>query len=375
MLQMGLVSGREFGREFEPATARRPRRVATVPVEARERPTRGLLSGAELRSGYVPRNVALDQALNRAVAALLLVVLSPILLVIVLLQKATSRGAVLYRGQRLGKERAPFDIFKFRTLESSAAQLTADRTLPRRNRAETPIGHYLRSSRLDELPQLLNILRGEMAFFGPRPIRPEMEEYYLLEAPGSEVRFRVRPGLVGLAQAITSHETSKAVRARFNGMCCRTPVNYAGMAGVVAYVGFCVVRRTWAALFEAGRDALSPTRGHRWLRSGFASPTRSRVEMQVGERRLVAALCGVSDEILQFVSTQPFPAGVGRLELLREVREGRTIRVTVTARIVDIVPLGIGQVGYAHFANYDLESDFASYKIDRYFIGSSVCFS
>lgn len=333
---------------------------------------RGLLSGAELKTGYLPRNEAVDQVLNRGVAAVLIVLAAPLFLSIILLQRLTSREPVFYRGTRLGKNRIPFDIYKFRTLRGTARKLTSGQTLPRRNLTETRLGIYLRASRLDELPQLFNILRGEMVFFGPRPVRPELEALYRAEVSRHDERFIVRPGLVGLSQAIMSHETPKAIRARFNGMCCRTEVNYIHMAGFVTYVGFCVLRKSLRMVGEAASDALSPLGGHRWLQSGFCVPSRSRVEATVGGIPTVGALCGLSDEVMQFVSTIPVPPGRHKLTLVRERRNGRISRVVVDAEIQAVAPVGLGRSGFAQYATYRCNSRLSTYKIERYFLQSAV---
>ena len=347
-------------------------RLHLVPDVAQHVKSRGLLSGAELKSGYLPRNEKLDQILNQTAAALFLLLTAPIFFLVIILQKLSSPGPIFYKGPRFGKDKKIFEIYKFRTLLGSAKKLTNAQTLPRRNLSETKLGPYLRASRLDELPQLLNILRGEMVFFGPRPIRPEMERVYASEVPRYEERFTVKPGLVGLSQAIMTHETPKAARARFNGMCCRTHVNYLWMAGFVFYVGLCVLVKSARVVVQAIRDTTSPTGGHKWLRSGFSKPPKSRVEMTVNGQSYIGALCGVSDEVLQFVSTVPFPQGKNDLFLIRERRRGRIARVRVDAFLMTVTPVGLGQSGYAQYATYVSQSPLAVYMIERYFLRSAV---
>lgn len=333
---------------------------------------RGLLSGVELKSGYLPKNEVVDQVFNRTMAALFIVLTSPLFLFVMLLQKLTAKGEIFYKGARYGKDKKLFYIYKFRTLQSGANKMTSKRTLPRRSNSETKLGLYLRASRLDELPQLLNILRGEMVFFGPRPIRPELEWYYANEVPQYETRFAVRPGLVGLAQAVMTHETPKAVRSRFNRMCCRTYVNYPRMMAIVGYVGICVMRKSVLVAGQAVRDMLSPLGGHRWLRSGFTSPPKSRVEMVVDDKTQVGALLGISDEVIQFVSTVPFPLGKTELTLVRQRRKGRITRVRIEAVVQAITPVGLGKPGYAHYATYLCRSQLSVCMVERYFLQSAV---
>ena len=124
-----------------------------------------------------------------------LVILSPLMAVIALMVKSSSKGPVLYSQERVGLYGLPFRIYKFRTMIDHAEangvpQVTADND-PR----ITPIGHWLRKYRLDELPQLWNILKGEMAIVGPRPERPYFVEQIMKEAPYYCLLYKVRPGL------------------------------------------------------------------------------------------------------------------------------------------------------------------------------------
>jgi len=262
----------------------------------------GLLSAA-VRLGYLPRYELLDQVLNRAAAGVLLALSLPLFLVIVALQKVTSPGDVFYRGPRYGKNKEIFLIYKFRTLEPSAVRLTSDRTLPRRAGLETPLGLYLRSTRLDELPQLINVVRGDMVLFGPRPIRPEMELKYQRDSPGYEVRFRVRPGLVGLAQALMSHETPKSIRSRLTNACCRSHINYGWTALFLARTAASIAWKTAHTATTAILDVFTPTGCQRWLAAGFARPRDGRFEAAADSLRITGALCGISDDVLQFIAT------------------------------------------------------------------------
>ena len=134
------------------------------------------------------------------VAALLgSVVLMPLLLLIALLVKLDSPGPILYRQERLGKNGMPFALYKFRSMMVDA-EPNGPCWAERNDVRCTRFGRFLRRTHLDELPQLWNILRGEMSFVGPRPERAYF--YDLLEAdiPEFRLRLRVLPGLTGLAQ-------------------------------------------------------------------------------------------------------------------------------------------------------------------------------
>jgi lipopolysaccharide/colanic/teichoic acid biosynthesis glycosyltransferase len=144
---------------------------------------------------YGPCKLALDflLALTLAVVAL------PILLVVAVLVTLTSRGPVLYSQTRLGKGGRPYRIFKIRTMVVDSEKNGACWSVPGDPRV-TRLGRFLRRTHLDELPQLWNILRGEMSLVGPRPERPEFVPALERAIPRYRERLAVRPGVTGLAQ-------------------------------------------------------------------------------------------------------------------------------------------------------------------------------
>ncbi len=145
-------------------------------------------------------------AIDRLSALLALIALAPLLIAIAVAVRLSSPGPVIYRQRRVGRGGRAFDLLKFRTMTAPARRpaftpLTgmgpggvegADR--------RTPVGRWLRNTSLDELPQLLNVLHGEMSLVGPRPERPEFAAQFAAEVPGYDDRHRVKPGITGWAQ-------------------------------------------------------------------------------------------------------------------------------------------------------------------------------
>ncbi|MEM1398772.1 MAG: sugar transferase [Pseudomonadota bacterium] len=335
---------------------------------------RGLLSGASLRTGYAPESDVLDQIINRGAAAFFLVFLAPVFALLVIAQKLTTKGDIFYRGVRLGKDRKPFHIYKFRTLETEASQLTVAQTLARRTRTETPLGGYFRHNRLDELPQLFNILKGDMVFFGPRPIRPEMEPAYQRTAADYDTRFRVRPGLVGLAQAFMSHGTPKAARMRLNRMLCTTPVRYPQMVLVVLYVGLHVSRKVMRMCFDLAFRRSRHLRGGQWITAGFAKPSNCTIEVFDKDNPHIGVITGISDETVQFVTYHPVEPGRYRVRMVRSLGGKRRRAFWTDVTVCSYVPAGCGQVGLLHYGTYAAgSSDYNRYVLENYFLMAAVC--
>ena len=142
----------------------------------------------------------LKSALDRLLALVLLVPAAPVILLAALLVRLTSRGPAFYTQVRVGLGGRPFTILKLRTMIHRAESLTGPRwSLPGDPRV-TPVGAFLRLTHLDELPQLINVLRGDMSLIGPRPERPEFLPELERALPGYRKRLSVRPGVTGLAQ-------------------------------------------------------------------------------------------------------------------------------------------------------------------------------
>ncbi len=140
-----------------------------------------------------------NRALGIALAGILLILLSPIILIIAFLVAVSSRGPVIFQQERLGKNGSPFTIYKFRTMRADAEKDGPKWASVDDNRS-TAIGKILRKTHLDELPQLINILQGDLSFVGPRPERPEFVEQLKKEVPFYELRLLVKPGITGWAQ-------------------------------------------------------------------------------------------------------------------------------------------------------------------------------
>jgi lipopolysaccharide/colanic/teichoic acid biosynthesis glycosyltransferase len=158
-----------------------------------------------------PRDVVL-RALDVLLSAFFLLLSLPASIAIAVLVLVTSGTPVLYRGERVGRGARVFTMYKFRTLRRGAELRLGPylgEELVERTQAEfTRVGRWLKATQLDEIPQFVNVLRGDMSLVGPRPIRPVFFEELAHELPSYWQRLVVRPGLTGFAQVRRGYETS-----------------------------------------------------------------------------------------------------------------------------------------------------------------------
>lgn len=160
-------------------------------------------------------NRPVKRLLDLAGGALLLLLALPVLGLSALAVKLTSPGPVFYRQVRVGRGQRPFTLLKLRTMQVDAEPEAVEVLAQPGDRRLTRIGAFLRGYRLDEIPQILNVLEGSMSLVGPRPERPGFVQRYLKDVPGYAERFSLAPGLTGLAQVNGDYHSSPQNKLRY----------------------------------------------------------------------------------------------------------------------------------------------------------------
>ncbi|MGG0259133.1 sugar transferase [Bacillus mycoides] len=144
-----------------------------------------------------------------------IIMLSPVFLLLILCIKINSRGPVLFKQCRIGKDKSEFYILKFRTMKIDTPKDTPTHLLENPDQYITKIGHFLRKTSLDELPQIVNILKGEMSIVGPRPAL--WNQYDLIKERDIYKANDIRPGLTGWAQVNGRDELPINIKAKLDG--------------------------------------------------------------------------------------------------------------------------------------------------------------
>jgi exopolysaccharide biosynthesis polyprenyl glycosylphosphotransferase len=150
------------------------------------------------------------------VAVIGLILTSPLMLLAAIAIKLESPGPIIFKQDRLGKNGKVFTIYKFRSMVKNAEKETGAVWAQKNDARVTNVGKFIRLTRIDELPQFVNILKGEMTLVGPRPERPCLTEDFHKEYPGFKNRLLVKPGVTGLAQVKAGYDVTPGQKLRFD---------------------------------------------------------------------------------------------------------------------------------------------------------------
>jgi exopolysaccharide biosynthesis polyprenyl glycosylphosphotransferase len=203
--------------------ARSRKKVMTVPALLEMSLLRGQviemqdLLLVELQSPHLtPEQQMVKRICDLVLAVGLLLLSSPLLLLTAAMIRLTSRGPVLFKQDRVGKDGVEYQLYKFRTMMCDAEKDTGPVLACERDPRITPLGQFLRSTRIDELPQLVNVLRGSMSVIGPRPERRFFVDTFRQTLPDYDLRFHVKPGITGLAQVAGGYATPVEQKLKFD---------------------------------------------------------------------------------------------------------------------------------------------------------------
>jgi len=158
----------------------------------------------------------MKRALDLVVSIIALGLTLPIMIVVAILIKITSPGPIFYTQERMGLNGKKFIVYKFRTMFDNAEKLTGPVMAMEDDPRITRIGKFLRTTRIDELPQFINVLKGEMSVVGPRPERPVFVNEFTAADPSFEYRMKVKPGITGLAQVLGKYSTEPENKLRYD---------------------------------------------------------------------------------------------------------------------------------------------------------------
>ncbi len=337
---------------------------------------RGLVS-----SGYRVEHEHLYRAWNLILMVPFFLLTLPLLALVALLLLITQGRPIIYKGVRLGRHRKPFGMLKFRTLRQEAATLTRDMpAVPTRSDLKTPLGGFLRETRLDELPQVFNVLRGDMNLLGPRPARPDLARQ-LEHISGYEARFSVKPGLMGYTQILMSHRTPKRLRTKYTAYLVRHKAYLWKELLILAYMGVSLISHAITTALAPVKFVLASQRLKDRRQVRRARPEGVMVYVFDQQKLVICgSLVDINDESFTLHSDQELKNGEYIFTLSRYPgSKGREKRAICTGT-VETRPLKMNGKRYLkgligrdepplrrYVVHFTPITDFNEYKIDRYF--------
>lgn len=163
-----------------------------------------------------PEYMFLKRVTDIALSLLLLLLTAPLCLLVGLAIKLDSRGPVLYRQKRLTMQGKPFYLYKFRTMVDGAEQDSGPVLATENDPRVTRVGRIIRATRIDEIPQLINVIKGDMSIVGPRPERPFFVNELVKEIPEYAYRMNIKSGITGLAQVFGRYSTTPENKLKYD---------------------------------------------------------------------------------------------------------------------------------------------------------------
>jgi Undecaprenyl-phosphate glucose phosphotransferase len=183
-------------------------KVSIIPDYCRYIPAKPKVTEIDEMPLIYIRDIPLDATINRLIkrsfdiiiSFVLIILFSPLMVLIAIGVKLSSPGPVFFQQKRVGLNRKPFDMYKFRSMRVSSDEVAATTWTTVNDRRRTAIGEFIRKTSLDELPQFFNVLKGDMSIIGPRPERPHFVNQFKEVIPNYMVKHQVKPGITGWAQ-------------------------------------------------------------------------------------------------------------------------------------------------------------------------------
>ncbi|MHB8835959.1 MAG: sugar transferase [Candidatus Methylomirabilia bacterium] len=336
-------------------------------------------------AGYVTVYEYSNDFFNVVFSLALIVVSAPLFLLVGLLILIHDGWPILYKGRRLGKDKKLFTMYKFRTLVPDAEAMIGPEVLTVKHNVVTPVGKFLRPTRLDELPQLINVLKRDMDLFGPRPQRLAIYEAICRNIKGYDRRFLVKPGLIGYPQLFLPHNAPKRIQSRVDNKFLWKNKNIAWEIFIIFYTMVVVVKKVFQKLVRNLAPAafnslfLGRYKEKRELERVKVKSATVRIRRAADDPQrplLEATLVDINERYFLVSSDQEALEGEYLCDLVIEVKRanGRIKHKIARCRgkKLQIAGPGPAQGRFFHVIGYTPTSPFNYYLILQYFLKGSM---
>lgn len=321
---------------------------------------------------------------NLILSSLLIVLASPLFLIIALVIKWKNTGPVFYSGIRLGLNKKPFLMHKFRTLPMGAREKIGAEYMSYTHCKLAFFFKFLRDTHLDELPQLFNILKGEMVFVGPRPLRPEIYDKFCKKIINFDLRFTVKPGLTGYSQLFTPNGHLKRICALIDNRSIYSKRTFVSRIFLVFLSMFTVLEKTcamgfyyfWNRIFKI--KLFKSYNGERALERVKQRNARLSIYYPLMEDKLEVAtgiLVDMNEEYLKMKTNTELDGETYLLRLQKNIRRGKKLKyksALCKGYVSKKFQLNGGLQTYGCVLKYEPLSKLNQYMLDQYFLEKSM---
>lgn len=333
--------------------------------------------------GYSTLSKLLITVFNVTFSPILIICAIPFYLVIGLIIKVKDGGPVFYSGDRIGLNKRPFTMYKFRTLPIGAQKKIGARLMSFKDGRLPFFSKFLRDTRLDELPQLFNILKGEMDFIGPRPLRPEIYDQVCKGIANYDLRFNVRPGLIGYSQLFTPHSSPKRIRAIIDNRMIHLKRHLIWDVLMVSATIFIVFKKICQMLFWFFCNNIIRTKV---LKTYYEKRRLDRIKQKYAlisiysprakhKEEVDAILVDINEECFKMKTNKELDHKTYFFRLQKRVkRKGKVKRKSISCMgdIFQVFELHGDLSKYAYIVKSKPMTEFNSYMLDQYFLKKSI---
>jgi lipopolysaccharide/colanic/teichoic acid biosynthesis glycosyltransferase len=331
-------------------------------------------------AGYSKWSTISIPMFNLTLSILLIIFGIPIFLLIAFIIKAKVGGPIFYTGVRLGINKRPFTMYKFRTLPVGIQKITEKELYSYKHGRLPFISKFLRETRLDELPQLFNILKFEMDFIGPRPERPEIYKNMCKEIKDYDLRFVVRPGLIGYSQLFTPHSSPKRIRTLIDNRSVSLKRSVIWDVVLILLTIFVVFKIFFKMLFEffwknivkieilrlyTEKRSLDRIR-QKEVRVSILAPCKKKEEGN-------GVLADINEEYFKMLTKKRLESGEHLYLLQKNIYMKRKTKRKVVVFKGDIFKVFESDKGnYVYIIRYEPLTPLNRYLVDQYFLNKSM---
>ncbi len=339
----------------------------------------------QLLAGIRRAWIFFNAVFERFLAAILLLISLPLFIVVSIIIKLQDGGPVFYIGRRMGKNKQLFNMYKFRSLAPQAEHDIGAQLLHHNHNVEIAGGRFLRDTRIDEIPQLFNVVKGDMRFWGPRPERPAIYAEHCAHIVDYDRRFAVKPGLFGYSQIFTPHSTPRRIRKLIDNRCIKRYESFEHITFTTPSMMFFLLLRMArkGSLAVLSRLSLKLRKARAKDRRALERIRPARFSLEIddddsGTGLGYLRLLDINEEYIYLQSNEQFPDATMPLRMKIKTGSsrlhpgGKLKTARISATVYRHLRIKSEPYRNAYVLRYSAKTPFNRYLIEKYLLKKSI---